>query len=66
MVLPLVSEETLIDSLVRLEPTDYQMNVMDFAGQVVLQNPRDASEKKPKLTLAAIPEVVDWPLQYYT
>jgi hypothetical protein len=42
------------------------MNVMDFAGQVVLQNPRDASEKKPKLTLAAMPEVVDWPLQYFT
>lgn len=66
IVLPLVTEKTHIDSLVRDEATEYQINVMDIAGQVVLRNPKDASEKKLKLTLAAMPEVVDWPLQYYT
>jgi hypothetical protein len=66
IVLPLVTKETQIDSLIRWEATEYQKNVMDIVRQVVLQNPKDASEKKLKLTLAAMPEVVDWPLQYYT
>jgi hypothetical protein len=61
-----VTEETVIHSLVRIAATDYQKNVMDKAGQTVLRDPKDAPEKKLKLTLAALPEVVDWPLQYYT
>jgi hypothetical protein len=61
-----VTEETVIDSLIRGDATEYHKNVIDIVGQVVLRNPKDANEKKLKLTLAAMPEVVDWPLEYYT
>jgi hypothetical protein len=48
------------------EATDYQKNMLGMDKKLTLTDPNDSEAKVLKLSLKAMPEVVEWPTAYYT
>jgi hypothetical protein len=48
------------------DATDYQKNMLGMDKKLTLTDPNDSKAKIFKLSLKAMPEVVEWPTAYYT